>query len=244
MNRRGAAVVAVFAALSAGLVGCVGTGPVAAVPPSSVTEPAREPTQPAPTSDPTAAPAADRVHITAETVSVLDSTGTELVSFGYRDLTADVVAGLTTHLGEPALERFPSGNHNGEGSRYVWDSLAVTSEDRWADASPENLPTYEARWWISATDSSARSFVVDTVDGVRVGDSTRGVIEAHPGADERLDMSGASPRTDIYLGAVRPPIPEDDPSFSTGQLWRVWLIDEDPTDTVEELRAPSANFGA
>lgn len=236
--------VAVFVALSAGLVGCVGTGPVATAAPSSVTEPATEPTQPAPTSDPTSAPTADRVHITAETVSVLDSNGTELVSFGYQDLTADVVAGLTTYLGEPTLERFPSGNHNDEGSRYVWDSLAVKSEDRWADVSPEELPTYLARWWISATDSSTRGLVVDTIDGVRVGDSTGDVIEAHPGADQRPDMASATPRTDIYLGAVRPPIPEDDPSFSTGKLWSVWLIDEDPTDTVEELRAPSANFGA
>lgn len=238
---RGLGATTAVIALSVGLIGCASTGtdaPVASSAPSATATPAPEPTETQ------AAAVADRVHVTAETVSVLDANGAELVSFQYRQRTADVVAGLSAYLGEPEVERVPSSNHSGEGSRYLWDSLSIDSEDRWAELPEAELPSYLSRWSVRATGPSARGAIVDTIDGVRVGDSTDDVLSSHPDSSERIEVSSVPPRTDIYLGAVLPPIPENDPEYRPENRWRVWLFDEDPTDVVQDLRAPSPNYGA
>lgn len=232
--------VALAAAL--GLAGCAPSDPPRLVKSSAVAAPSATPT-PEPTATPTA-PAATRIFTSASAVGVVTDDGTELTSWDYRRPTFDVVAGLTQYLGEPALETFPSGNHNGEGTRYVWDDFSVSSEDRWAELPDAELPSYLSRWSVRAIGPTARGLAVGTVDGVQVGDFTADIIAAHPGADERLEMTSVAPRTDIFLGAVPPPIPEDDPEYNADYRWRVFVYDEDPVDVIQDLRAPSPNFGA
>lgn len=239
---RGLGATTAVVALSVGLLGCGSTGTNAPVASSAPSATAKQTPTPEPT-ETRAAAVADRVHVTAEALSVLDADGVQLVFYDYRQRTADVVAGLSAYLGDPEVERIPSSTHSGEGSRYVWDSLSISSEDRWAELTEAELPTSLSRWSVRATGPSARGATVDTIDGVRVGDSTEDVLSAHPDSSERLDMSSVTPRTDIYLGAVLPPIPEDDPEYRPEYRWRVWLFDEDPTDVVQDLRAPSPNYG-
>ncbi|BDZ44634.1 hypothetical protein [Naasia aerilata] len=199
---------------------------------------------PTPTPSESAAPAAALLSVTAESVSVQTADGAVLASYDYRRLTSDVVADLSGFLGEPTQVSFPQSSHQGGGITYQWDGFRVSSEDRWATIPDAELPTYEPRWWIAATAPSARGLAIQTIDGVRVGDSTQEVLSSHPEAVERVELSELPSRYDFFLGPVPPPIPEDDPSYSESHRWSVWVFDEDPTDVLQEMRAPSANFGA
>ncbi|WP_210506848.1 hypothetical protein [Naasia sp. SYSU D00057] len=201
------------------------------------------PAEPTPTPTVTAAPAA-RILVTAQSVSVLTQDGDALTTFDYRQLTSEVVKGLSAFLGEPSEVPFPSTSHLGEGTRYEWDAFSVSSENRWATLPDEELPDYLARWTVRASAPTARGISVETVDGIRVGDPTTEVLERYPDAGQRTEGESITSRYDIFLGAVLPPIPEDSPDYNAEYRWQVWLFDEDPTDVLQDLRAPSPNFGA
>ncbi|MET0590823.1 MAG: hypothetical protein ABWZ77_06570 [Naasia sp.] len=243
-DRKMLAAAAAMAIISGGLFGCVNSAPspLPVSPPPSVTASTPSVTAPSP-SETAAAPVADRVHVTAEALTVSAADGTAIVSFHYRQLTAEVVAGLTAHLGEPEEGRFPAGNHNGEGASYLWESLLVTSQDRWAAMQDDELPAGLSRWSVRVTGPTARGLAVDTIDGIRVGDSTDAVMAANPGAGEAIVPGGGLPRVDIYIGSVAPPLPVET-HVAEEPRWRVWLMDEEPTDVIQEFFAPSLNYGA
>jgi len=237
--RRALIAAALVAVPACGLSACT---PQASDPTPSATSAPAEPT-PTPTPTITAAPAA-RILITAESVSVLTQDGDVLTAFDYRQLTSEVVDGLSAFLGEPSQVPFPSTSHLGEGNRYEWDEFSVSSEDRWATLPDEELPDYLARWTVRASAPTARGLSVETIDGIRVGDPTSAVLERYPDAGQRTEGESITSRYDIFLGAVLPPIPEDSPDYNAEYRWQVWLLDEDPTDVLQDLRAPSPNFGA
>jgi hypothetical protein len=231
---------AVTAILAAGVSACApGTTDPTPSPRATTEAPS-----PSPTPTVSAAPAA-RLLVTAESVSVLTEDGDVLTAYDYRQLTAEVVDGLSVFLGSPSVVPYASTNlHEGDGTRYEWDGFTVGSEDRWAALPDSELPGHTPRWWVRATAPTARNLTVETIDGVRVGDPTGPVLERYPDAVQRTEGSSITSRYDVFLGPVPPPVPKDSADYSPEYRWRVWLFDEDPTDVLEDLRAPSPNYGA
>jgi hypothetical protein len=226
----------VATALTLSVSGCIASEPAAAPSPSASSSPT------ATITPPPVVPIAASVYVTAESLVVLDSGRKPLAAYDYRQLTAEVVDGLTSYLGAPQLVPLLKTNHTGAGTKYVWDGFVLSSEDRLASA--PDLYSYVSRWYVTVTAPTARGLALETIDGIKVGDSTTAVLDSHPGAGERMELTEIPSRYDIYIGGVLPPIPVDDPQYNSDYLWRVWLLDEDPTDTIQEFRAPSPNYGA
>jgi hypothetical protein len=181
--------------------------------------------------------------VAADRLEVRDESGTTMFSLTYRMLTADAVTALTSVLGAPGQERLEAGNHNGEGTHYNWPGLSITSEDRWASLPDAELPDYLARWWVLVDAPTANGVAVQTSDGLHVGDATQSIIDRFPDSIDEASAQVAT-RVDLYLN----PVVVDTTEIGSGDgfepLWRVWLIDEDPREVIEQMRAPSPNFGA
>jgi hypothetical protein len=225
-------------AVTSALVGCAESSSPAPTPSSSTST-----VEPAPPETETPAAAAKLV-IAADSLTMLDTASNVMFSVDYRTLTGDVVALLTEQLGAPEETALAGGNHNGEGKKYSWDGFSLTAEDRWATLPDAEMPTWEPRWWVTATAPAARGVVVEAVDGIKVGDDTQQVIDRYPDDSEHMVPGSGLPRVDIFIGAVAIPIREEEFAGGPDELWRVWLFDEDPQDVIQEIRAPSPNYGA
>ena len=183
------------------------------------------------------------VVISASAVTVVDESGANLLTHGYLDLTAEVVADFTALLGTPNETPFAQTSHSGAGIEYDWDGLAVLSQDRWAELDIYDLPEFTPRWFVKVTAPAARGVEVRTVDGISVGDPTAEVEARFPDAAERFGSDYVTPRVDFFLASEEPSDGQGREA-ADGMLWRVWLIDEEPEDVIQDIRAPSPNYGA
>src|SRR4051794_31113982 len=97
---------ALTAVVAAGVSACTPGTPDPTPSPRATTQA----TSPAPSPTPSTAPAA-RLLVTAESVSVLTADGDVLAAYDYRQLTSEVVDGLTAFLGAPTAVPYPATNH-------------------------------------------------------------------------------------------------------------------------------------
>jgi hypothetical protein len=91
------------------------------------TSPTAPPISSAPSSEPTPTrePVAASVTVSAEAIAVLDETGATLASYDYFTPTAEVVAGLTAHLGAPVDSAYPGGLEMPPGTVHEWGGLSI-----------------------------------------------------------------------------------------------------------------------
>jgi predicted small secreted protein len=234
MWKRNALAIVVLLTAATALSGCVpGAGP--AVSPSSSATGSAAPT---PTPE---VPLAASVAISAEAIAVLDSAGAPIASFDYFQPTAEVVAGLSEHLGAPVDNANPGSIETPTGINHVWDDLVLFDTDT-PGAAPENPNHYV---FVEGTSAGsvpvATSAGVGSAAGVRVGDSTTSLT-----VGVELASSGTDPSTgrtmEVYrIGIV--PLPPHPAVPTEPRNLGVMVVTHTDTGLVERLVAPSANFG-
>jgi hypothetical protein len=233
MSKRNALAIVVMLAAAATLTGCF----AAAVPAASPSPGPTDSGTPTPTSD---VPVAASVAISTEAIAVLDAAGAPIVSFDYFQPTADVVAGLSEHLGAPVNSPNPGSIETPPGVDHVWGDLRLFDTDL-PGAAPESPNHFVFVEGTSAgTVPIATAAGVGSATGVRVGDP---VTSLTVGA--RLASTSTDPATGITTeayfldmvpvnpGAAAP----DDPHLA------VMVVTHSDTGLIERLVAPSSNFG-
>lgn len=220
---------------AAALTACTpGGGPSASPAPS----PTGSATTPTPTPTPEV-PAAASVTISAEAIAVLDADGTTIVSFDYFQPTADVVAGLTEHLGAPVDSPNAGSIETPPGVDHVWGDVRLYDTDT-PGAAPEDPNHYV---FVEGTSAGsvpvATAAGVGSATGVRVGDpaaSLSGAVHASTNTDPATGRT-----TDVYrIGIVALPPRADAPG---DRNLGVMVVTYSDTAVIERLVAPSANFG-
>ena len=187
-----------------------------------------ETTTPTPTEQPEAE--AERIVVSAETIVVLASDGTELASYDYFQDTAELVDGLTEVFGrEPVDTPFGGDTHSPAGTQWSWDGFAILDDDR------EPTPPHTPNHLVDITATEVDGIALETADGFGVGTS----------ADDVLAAPDAEPYPEtgiIQVDAV--PLDFDDPICPEGGCTlSVRLVTDEPGDVIERMLAPAPNFG-
>ena len=195
---------------------------------------------PEPTPTPAPEPVAASITVSAEAIAVLDENGATIVSFDYFTPTADVVAGLSVHLGAPVSSPHPGGLEMSPGTVHEWGGLSITDPEE-----PEAAAPYSVDHWVNVTTPDANGLPVSTPagigspSGVRVGDPFTSVSILEESVVEWTDADGR-PKANARVGLV--PLPPggeygDAPSFG------ITVVGATDDDEVTYLVAPSANWG-
>jgi len=213
------AVSAVFASLT--LAGCA-TPEAPAAAPTAPPAASATPTQ-------VAEPVVESVVITAESITLVGDDGSVLLESGYFEPTDDLVALLTETAGEaPEVEEDVSYPERGPLDLITWPGLEIYDDE--GDGTAPHYPGFSVR----VTDDVLGSASIETVDGIKVGESGSAVAAQYPNSTDEVDG-----QLDIYVGAVALP----DSSEGTDLELRVWLMTKDADGPITEFRSPSANFG-
>jgi len=210
---------AVLTSLS--LAGCATPTPPAAAPSTS----------PAATVTPTpvAEPEIESIVITAESITLLGDDGSVLLETGYFEPTDDLVELLTEVAGEsPEVEEGVTYSERGPLDLITWPGLEIYDDE--GDGTAPHYPGFTVR----VTSDVLGSASIETVEGIKVGDSGSELAAQYPESTNEVDG-----RFDIYVGSVSLP----DSAEGSDLALRVWLIAEESTGAVTEFRTPSANFG-
>lgn len=212
-------------------------GGLSAAPTASPTTSAT--TSPTPTPTPEV-PVAASVSISAEAIAVLDADGATIVSFDYFQPTADVVAGLSEHLGAPVDSPYEGGLESPPGVNHDWGGLRLIDND-----APVSAPYYGDHWVIVAGPDANGLPVgtpagVGSTGGVHVGDALSGVtIGAEPPV-ETLDSLEGRPLAYFRVGLF--PLPPGG-EYGDAPNLGVTVVGHTDTDTVDRFIAPSRNWG-
>jgi hypothetical protein len=237
MRERNALAIVVMLATASALSACMpGAGPTAS-PSSSATDSAMPTPTPSPTPD---VPVAASVAISAEAIAVLDAAGAPIATFDYFQPTADVVAGLSEHLGAPVDTPYTGGLESPPGVNHDWGGLRLIDND-----APVSAPYYGDHWVI-VTGPDANGLPVGTpagigtTGGVHVGDALSAVtIGAEPPVDT-LDSLGGRPLAYFRVGLLSlPPGGEYGDAPNLG----ITIVGYTESDTVQRFIAPSRNWG-
>jgi hypothetical protein len=218
------------------LTACIpGARPATAPSPNAVSSAVPTPTTRAPD-----VPVAASIAISAEAIAVLDANGTPIVSFDYFQPTADVVAGLSEHLGAPVDTPYTGGLESPPGVNHDWGGLRLIDND-----APVSAPYYGDHWFL-VTGPDANGLPVGTTagigttGGVHVGDPLSAVtIGAEPPVNT-LDSSDGRPLTYFRVGLL--PLPPGG-EYGDAPNLGVTIVGYTDTDTVQRFIAPSRNWG-
>lgn len=233
MKLRSALTVVLALVVATALSACIGgSGPTASTPPATSAAPTSAPPTPE-------APVAASVAITAETISVLAADGTVLESFDYFQPTNEVVAGLTSYLGEPVDSPNAGGIESPPGVDHVWGGLRLHDTD-----TPGSVP-YQPNHYVFLEGPTAGPLPVGTAaglgsaTGVRVGDPPSVLTVGAEISPPYTDPSSGRTTVTGRIGIV--PLP---PQPDTADLsFAVLVLSFTDTDEIERLIAPSPNFG-
>lgn len=233
MRNRNALTIIAMVVAAAALSACVpGGGPS--------TAPTASPTAAATSSPTPEVPAAASVAISAEAIAVLDADGAMIVSFDYFQPTADVVAGLSEHLGAPVDSPYEGGLESPPGVNHDWGGLRLIDND-----APVSAPYYGDHWVI-VTGPDANGLPVGTpagvgsTGGVHVGDALSGVtIGAEPPVETTDSLEG---RPLAYFRVGLLPLPPGG-EYGDAPNLGITVVGHTDTDTVDRFIAPSRNWG-
>jgi hypothetical protein len=171
---------------------------------------------------------------------VLDTAGATVVSFDYFQPTADVVAGLSEHLGTPVDTPYTGGLESPPGVNHDWGGLRLIDND-----APVSAPYYGDHW-IIVTGPDANGLPIGTpagigtTGGVHVGDALSAVTIGAEPAVNTLDSMGGRPLAYFRVGLLPlPPGGEYGDSPSLG----ITIVGYTDTDVVQRFIAPSRNWG-
>lgn len=236
MRTRHALAIIVLMAAAGALTGCTpGGGPSAPLTPS----PSASASSPTPTPTPEV-PAAASVSISAEMIAVLDADGATIVSFDYFQPTADVIAGLSEHLGAPVDSPYEGGLESPPGVNHDWGGLRLIDND-----APVSAPYYGDHWVI-VTGPDANGLPVGTpagvgsTGGVHVGDALSGVTIGAEPLVETLDSLEGRPLAYSRVGLL--PLPPGG-EYGDAPNLGITVVGHTDTDTVDRFIAPSRNWG-
>ena len=225
----------------AALLLCAGCAPTPSAAPSQPPA-ASAPSEASPTPEPEPAPVATGIHITASSVSVLLSDGSTGETFDYFEPVSGAVDGIRDAIGaEPAVEDHAGSYNHPPFTTYDWNGLVLKDPEGAAEE------PFSGDWSIAVTASEVDGISVDTVEGVRVGDSAPALEAAFPDSWNRVECCGAPERTDFRLGAEPADATSEETAAYAGATFEgpfefaVWLIAADPAATITEFRAPSPN---
>jgi hypothetical protein len=235
MRTRNALAIVFMIAATTALTACIpGAGPTASPSASATALAAPSPT---PSAD---IPVAASVAISAEAIAVLDAAGAPIVNYDYFQPTAEVVAGLSEHLGAPVDSPYSGGLETPPGVSHDWGGLRLIDND-----APVSAPYYGDHWVI-VTGPDANGIPVGTwaevgtTGGVRVGDALSGVtIGAEPPVNT-LDSLGGRPLAYFRVGLL--PLPPGG-EYGDAPNLGVTIVGYTDTDTVDRFIAPSRNWG-
>jgi hypothetical protein len=222
---KAAALLVVAVTAMAALAGC---GPAPSSPPSS--SPSSTPT---PTPEPDLVP--PRVVITATDVQLFGEDGTLATTFTYFDATDSAVAALTEQFGaDPVVtttpgrccEEFPA-THYDWGGLELYDSEQVVSEPSSQEFS------------VFVTADEIGGVVVETLDGIAVGDAASDVAATHPGAESRETYDGVE-RQWFTIGEVSLGV---SPDWLDELIVSVSLSTDHPDGSISKISAPGFNQG-
>lgn len=235
MRKRNALAIVVMLAVATTLAACIpGGSPSASSTPSPTAS-----TTPAPTPTPEV-PVAASVAISAETIAVLDAAGATIVSYDYFQPTAEVVAGLSEHLGAPVDTPNPGAIESPPGIDHVWGDL------RLFDSDPPGIAPEDPNHIVFVEGASTGSLPITTAagvgsaSGVRVGDPVASLAVGAEHASTHTDPATGL-TTDVYrIGIV--PLPPRAGSPIERNL-AVMVVTHSDTALIDRLVAPSSNFG-
>jgi hypothetical protein len=234
MTMRGALTVLLTLCVATALAACTpGAAPTPSASPSA-SSPA--PTPPEPTPEPVAA----SVAISAEAITVLDADGGALATFDYFQPTAEVVTGLSEHLGAPVDSPNPGGIETPPGIDHVWGGLRLFDTDP-AGAAPENPNHYV---FVSGPDAGALPIATDagigSAAGARVGDPATSLTIGTEAGSAFTDPTTGRTSQVTRIGIVELPPRADAPG---SRNFAVMVVSYNDTGLIERMVAPSANFG-
>ena len=234
-SRRALLALLVLAA-TAGLSACIagvasGTGPTAV--PSSTAAPSPSP-------QPTAEPVAAAITVSAEAIGLLDESGATIASFDNFTPTAEVVAGLSSHLGAPVDSPYSGGLEMPPGTSHDWGGLRIVDTD--APVSPP----YYGDHWVIVTTADANGLPLGTAPGVgspagvRVGDPFTSLTIRDETFVETLDSAGGRPIAYGRVGLT--PLPPGG-EYGDAPSLGVTVVGYTDDDTIDRFIAPARNWG-
>lgn len=190
------------ALLAGTLAGCTAPEPVSPSP--SALPPTATPT-PTPIVEPST------IRLTSATLDIVMDDGTVQQSFGYFSPVQPVVEALTTVFGtEPLIDEV----HPHEGypfTRYDWSGFALNDSTQVSDG------VFYTEYRIAAAVESVAGIVVETGEGVRVGDDIEQLAATYPEISERIDSSSGAR---VMLRFDEVPLPQwGDGSEGTFEFW-------------------------
>jgi hypothetical protein len=233
MRKRNALAIVVMLAAAITLTACIpDAGPSASPSPSTTDAPTPTPTP--------EAPVAASVAISAEAIAVLDADGATIVSFDYFQPTAEVVAGLTEHLGAPVDTPNPGAIEAPPGVDHVWGDL------RLYDTDPPGAAPWDPNHYVFVEGTSAGPVPITTAagvgsaTGVRVGDPiTSMTVGVELGGSSTDPATGVT--TQVHRIGIVPLPPRDDSPIEHNL--GVMAVSHSDTAQIDRLVAPSANYG-
>lgn len=209
------------------LSACVSPSPS----PSPTPPPSAAPTTaPSPTPEPAVA---DRIVISTTTITVVDGDGATFAEFDYFQPTIEVVEGLSTYLGDPVDTPFAAHNDSPSATYHDWGGLRVV------DTVPEGTAPYDPEHWISVTGADANGLHVVGPGGVSVGSplDSSGSSDVSEFTNPETGRTYESHRLDI----VDVQVPWSEAMDHNLAVRLGGYLD---TGLVEQITAPSPNFGA
>ena len=171
---------------------------------------------------------------------MLDATGAPIVSYDYFQPTADVVAGLSEHLGAPVDTPYAGGVESPPGVNHDWGGLRIVDND-----APVAAPYYGDHWVI-VTGPDANGLPVGTPagvgsdGGVHVGDALTGVTIGAEPAVSTLDSIDGRPLSYFRVGLL--PLPPGG-EYGDAPNLGITVVGYTDTDLVDRFIAPSRNWG-
>ena len=226
----------VVASAVIGLSGCaVATPPAAPLTSSSPTqaaEPAPEPS--------VEAVVADRIVVLADGVSIINSDDSVALETTYFDATDDLVEALTEIAGVAPSRSDETFHERGDFERIEWPGFVIL--DDVVEAEQPYLPGFS----VFATESQLGEVEIVTVGGVAVGDSLTDAAQAQGVEATRKSNEGAADSLFAFVGEVLLPTSAPDAKFQaqvSAPSFSVWLLSSNAEGHVDDIRAPSPNFG-
>jgi hypothetical protein len=176
-------------AVSAVLCALVLVACSASVEPTSTARPSNQVT-PSPSETVTPLPSetkepvtAAKLMLSATSLSVVNSDGSDGATFSFFEPTDPVVAGLTTLFGfEPVLKDVPESPDCGPYRIFEWGGFQLYDES----AAAEAIGPLMFRFSVSTNESQTGNVIVESSNGVAVGDAVADIAQLYPAVSPQL----------------------------------------------------------
>jgi hypothetical protein len=147
------------------------------------------------TPTPTADPVAASVAITAESIGVLDASGTSLWTDDYFGTADAAVAALTDAFGASPVEAAVSGIEGRATKSYTWDGFVLNAER------DGKAPLY-ANYYVRADKPAVGAIALTTLEGVAVGSDTAVLASKFPKGLTTYSDSAGKKHYNYLIGTV------------------------------------------